>query len=106
MAEIQWRGNEFSCVNDMKKWTYPYTAYTGQYDMNFGEDSRSLAIYNQLLQLWSKYLPKLLLAKSEEEFDIILEKYCAERENKGYEEFCRSAERVFQSNKERLGIEE
>ncbi|OUN24982.1 extracellular solute-binding protein [Blautia sp. An81] len=106
VAEIQWRGNEFSCVNDMKKWTYPYTAYTGQYDMNFGEDSRSLAIYNQLLQLWSKYLPKLLLAKSEEEFDIILEKYCAERENKGYEEFCRSAERVFQSNKERLGIEE
>lgn len=106
MAEISWTDNEFSCVNDMREWTYPYTAYTGQYDMNFDEDSRSLAIYNQLLYLWSKTLPRLLLAESDAEFDSIVEQYCKEREAEGYQEFCQAATRVFQTNKERLGIEE
>ena len=93
-------------MNDMREWTYPYTAYTGQYDMNFDEDSRSLAIYNQLLYLRSKTLPRLLLAESDAEFDSIVEQYCKEREAEGYQEFCQAATRVFQTNKERLGIEE
>jgi putative aldouronate transport system substrate-binding protein len=106
VADATWKDNNFSCISEMEEWTYPYTVYTGQYDMNFEDDTRSMAIYNRLLRIWSDTLPRLLMAESEEAFDLILQEYIREREANGYEEFCQVATEIFQKNKERIGIEE
>lgn len=106
VADATWKDNNFSCISEMEEWTYPYTVYTGQYDMNFEDDTRSMAIYNRLLRIWSDTLPRLLMAESEEAFDLILQEYIRERVANGYEEFCQAATEIFQKNKERIGIEE
>lgn len=106
ITDTKWKDNQFSLIDDMQKWTRPYTAYTGQYDMNFEEDSESALLHSRLQNIWSETLPKLLLAKNEEAFDSIIDEYCRRRTENGYEEFCRKAEEIFRENKERLGIQE
>lgn len=106
ITETKWKDNNFFCIDAMQQWTRPYLAYTGQYDMNFEEDTRSAAIYSRLQKIWSETLPRLLLAESDQEFDRILQEYQEIREENGYGEFCRTADKIIQKNKERLGIQE
>ena len=42
ITETKWKDNNFFCIDAMQQWTRPYLAYTGQYDMNFEEDTEVL----------------------------------------------------------------
>lgn len=105
VSQLQWQVPAIACFQQLRDWTKPYAAYTGQYDLNFTEP-KMVALYDRMQYLWGETLPKLLLADSEEEFDAILEAYVEEREAEGYEEFKDAATELFKANKEKMGIEE
>ena len=104
VMQLDWDFNPEDAIGQMKEWTYPYTAYTGQYDLNFinSEEGKNLKIRKE--KIWGETLPKLLLAASDEEFDQILEKCREKWEKAGYETFCKLATEEIQNNKIRLGM--
>jgi putative aldouronate transport system substrate-binding protein len=92
-------------MKQLEEWTYPYVAYTGQYDSSIQEDSNLGRIYSNCRELWGAYLPQLLLADSDEEFDELVDAYVTERDNMGWEILMDEMTRQMNQNKERLHIE-
>ena len=105
VSQLSWSMPTLSCFAQLREWTRPYVAYTGQYDLSF-KDEDMASLYDRMQYLWGETLPRLLLASSEEEFDRILETYVEEREADGYDAFKAAATQLFEQNKEKLGIEE
>jgi len=103
--QLQW---EYENVEDptlqLRQYTLPYVTYTGQYDLDFSEDEENARRYDVLKKLWGQTLKSLLLAENDEEFDRVLFNYQKEREENGYKELVKAAERKYQDNKEKLGI--
>lgn len=97
---------EADYIRQLYEWTNPYAAYTGQYELDFGDDMEMSAIYHKLNQIWSDALIDLLLAPSEEAFDLRVEQYKEERNKIGYHDFEEAATELIQKNKEKLGIKE
>ena len=93
-------------MRQLKEWTLPYVAYTGQYDLDFGEDTAAAKLYINMKHLWGDTLPKLLLAKSEAEFDAVLQDYIVKRNQAGYADFQSIATEKIRMNKEKLGIDQ
>ena len=54
--------------------------------------------------LWGETLPKLILAKSDTEFDQLLNDYLAKRVELGYDKVVAARNELYQMNKARLGI--
>lgn len=105
VMQLKWQYDTPEYITQMQRWTYPYVAYTAQYDLNFDEDARGKNLHTIQQTIWGRTLPRLLLAKSEEEFDTILQEYMQERDVAGYQEYCELATEQFQRDKQRLGLE-
>lgn len=103
---LKWVNTEPECMRQLKEWTLPYVAYTGQYDLDFGEDTAAAKLYINMKHLWGDTLPKLLLAKSEAEFDAVLQDYIVKRNQAGYADFQSIATEKIRMNKEKLGIDQ
>lgn len=93
-------------MEQMESWAKPYSYYLGQYELNFGEDKEMANIYKKQQSIWGDTLPRLLLAKSEEQFDYVLNEYKKEQMENRYDEFAEAAHALFESNKEKMGISE
>lgn len=91
-------------LGQMQEWTYPYTVYTGQYDVTLTADSDESVADLKIKNLWSEVLPKLLLAKSEEEFDTLLENFKAQRESLGYNLVVEASTAIIDKNMQKLGL--
>lgn len=103
---LQWEYNEGDVIRQMKDYTKPYIAYTGQYDLEFAGDAAHKKLKGSMDKLWGDTLKALLLAESEEAFDRILEDYIEAREEAGYDEFVCAADREYVKNKEKLGLDD
>ena len=90
----------------LEEWTVPYTHYLGQYEITYAPDSEFAAADQKIKLLWGKTLPELLLADTEEEFDIIFDKYISERNAMGYERLIDESTVMMNSAKEKLGFGE
>ena len=55
-------------------------------------------------KLWSETLQNLLLSRSEEEFDEILDKFIADRNAMGFKQLQEKRYKYVESAKEKLGI--
>lgn len=106
VSPLKWVNTEPECMRQLKEWTLPYVAYTGQYDLDFGEDTAAAKLYINMKHLWGDTLPKLLLAKSEAEFDAVLQDYIVKRNQAGYADFQSIATEKIRMNKEKLGIDQ
>ncbi|MBQ2533471.1 MAG: extracellular solute-binding protein, partial [Lachnospiraceae bacterium] len=104
-SQAQWKPESVEPMKQLEEWTYPYVAYTGQYDSSIQEDSNLGRIYSNCRELWGAYLPQLLLADSDEEFDALVDAYVTERDNMGWEILMDEMTRQMNQNKERLHIE-
>ena len=104
-SQAQWKPESVEPMKQLEEWTYPYVAYTGQYDSSIQEDSNLGRIYSNCRELWGTYLPQLLLADSDEEFDALIDAYVTERDNMGWEILMDEMTRQMNQNKERLHIE-
>ena len=100
----QWRFEEDPALIQMETWTYPYTVYTGQYDTVYTPGSELAAIDEALDALHGNYLPQLLLAPTEADFDALWAQYCAQRAQNGIDTLLEENTRQMIAAKQKLGL--
>lgn len=103
--QLHWTPRPIEPMRQLEEWTYPYAAYTGEYDNLILENTEEGIAYNKIQELWGEILPQLLLADTEEAFDELLAQYVAERDQLGYEQVREAQKRQIEENKQILGIE-
>lgn len=102
--QLAWEYNPDDSIRQMKEWTWPYTAYTGQYDLGFEDSEEGRTLYSKVQRIWGSTLPRLLLADSDEEFDRLIGECVQAGEEAGYERFAQLATEEFKSNKAKFGM--
>lgn len=105
VMQMQWMPELEEPLKQLAEWTYPYTAYRGQYEVMMLESSEVGETYAKVKKHWSNTIKQLILAESDEAFDEILEKYQVEREKLNYQELLKKETRQIKVNKEKLGID-
>ncbi len=103
--QADWKPEAVEPMKQLEEWTYPYVAYTGQYDASIQENSNLGRIYASCRELWGDVLPQLLLADSDEEFDEIVSDYIRQRDSLGWDILMDEMTRQISHNKQKLGIE-
>lgn len=103
--QLDWRSVPEEPMGQLERWTYPYTHYLGQYEINFNMNTEAGKADDSIKKLWSQTLPKLLLAESEEEFDRLMDNFVEERETLGFDLVKEESERQVREAKEKLGME-
>ncbi|MNJ36299.1 hypothetical protein D3C77_310820 [compost metagenome] len=87
----------------MEDWTRGKTVSLSQYDQIDPVGNSDEGIMNtKILQEWGKVLPKLLLAKSDEEFDKIWEAYLKKRDELGFAKVQEYKQQKFEENVKKL----
>lgn len=105
VMQLNWRSETEEPMGQLEQWTYQYTHYLGQYEVNFETNTEAGNADVNIKKLWSQVLPKLLLAESDAEFDDLLKEFVEMRENLGYDVLMQESERQVKEAKERLGME-
>ena len=105
VMQLDWMPEKQYPLNQMEEWTYPYSRYLGEYEVTKQDDSEMSRINSRIDKLWGKTLPRLLLAKSDEEFDQLFETFVEEREILGYSQLVKEHQKTMEENKKRLGME-
>lgn len=102
--QLQWRQPPGEAVRQIMEWSCPYVVYNGQYDAFLPKGSREAYEDTKIEFLWSRTLPRLLLAESEEEFDEIFAVFLKEREAYGFQEVQAAKTALMKQAKEKMGI--
>ena len=105
MLQSDWMPEKPYPLNQLEAWTYPYTKYTGEYDLFLQDNSPAAQANTRIDTLWGNTLPRLLLAKSDQEFDEMIAQYKKEREDLGYKQVMDAKQKMMEDNKKRLGID-
>lgn len=103
--QLAWRQPLTEPNGQPEEWTYPYSHYLAQYEISFDRNTDVGDADVKCKALWSKTLPALLLAPTEEDFDRILQDYVEEREDLGYSLVLEESTRQMENTKQRLGLE-
>lgn len=104
VMQLDWRSRPGPPMGQLEEWTYPYTHYLGQYEIDLNTDTEAGNADVKIKKLWSRTLPGLLLAENEEEFDSLLEQFVKQRDELGYELVADAKYRRMQETKRKLGI--
>jgi len=94
-----------SPLKQLKEWTYPYTVYNGQYTITFESGSELYELKNNAEKEWGELLPKLLLAKTEKEFDDLYNSYITQRYEEGYQKVIDGLTVEMEKNIKKLGLD-
>lgn len=105
VMQLKWEQEKKGPTAQLEKWTYPYATYTGVYDVILPADTEDSYSYARIEKLWSETLQNLLLAKSDEEFDSVLEKFIADRNALGFNLLQEKRYQYVESAKEKLGLD-
>ena len=105
VMQLDWMPEKQYPLNQMEEWTYPYTRYLGEYEVTKQDDSEMSRINSRIDKLWGKTLPRLILAKSDEEFDQLFGTFVEERGTLGYSQLVKEHQKTMEENKKRLGME-
>lgn len=105
ILQLKWKQELTEPMKQIAEWSYPYVVYNGQYDSFLPLGSESAYKNEKIVALWSKTLPQLLLAESEEDFDEIFESFLKKREEYGFEAVQAEKTELLKQAKEKLGIE-
>lgn len=102
--QTKWKQEASPAVKQLEEWGRQYAAYNGHADVVLPPDSKEAIADDKMISLWSKTLPRLLLAPSEEEFDAVLQAFVDEREALGFAEVTRIKNAYMKEAKEKLGM--
>lgn len=103
--QLKWRQPLTEPNGQLEEWTFPYSHYLAQYEISFDRNTEAGDADVKVKELWSRTLPALLLAPTEEEFDRILEEFVQKREELGYSLVLEESTRQMHEIKQRLGLE-
>lgn len=103
---LQWLEPTQEPLAQMEQWTYPYAFCASAYgDVNPAVGTEEEIIKIKTDALVGETLPKLLLAKSDAEFDEIYNKFIADRDALGFQKLMDYSTVRMQENKAKLGAE-
>ena len=105
VMQLQWAQEYDDPAKQLEEWTYPYTHYLGQYEIDFDVNSEAGNIDSNIKKLWGETLPRLLLAPSEEEFDKIFDDFISKRDELGFEVYMEECTKYINEAKKKVGIE-
>ena len=103
--QLQWSEGPQEPLKQLEEWTYPYTTFLSQYEgltPAVGTEEEVIAL--KVDRLWGETLPKLLLAKTDAEFDELFNKYVTERDALGYSKLVELQQQILDKNKAKLGL--
>lgn len=103
--QLEWRQPLMAPNGQLEEWTYPYSHYLGQYEFSFDRGTEAGEADMKVKELWSRVLPKLLLAPTEEAFDSLFADFLAKRDALGYDLVLEESSRQMRELKERLHID-
>lgn len=104
-TQLQWASKPEPPLGQMETWTYPYVINTAEYSFSLAIDSEESIIDMKVKNLFGSTLPKLLLAKTDAEFDKLFDEYTKKKKELGYDKVLAEKTRQLKINKEKLGIE-
>lgn len=105
VMQLQWKQKAAEPLVQPEEWTFPYIIYNGQYDSILPTESEEAYADVKITTLWSETLPKLLLADSEEAFDIIFNDFLRKRDSYGYDDVMDMKTELMKQTKKEMGIE-
>lgn len=100
---LQWQPPSVEPFKQMEDWTKGKTKSFSQYDnINPTGNSEEGVASNKIAQTWGKTLPKLLLSKSDEEFDKIWNDFLDKRNKAGFDKVEAFKQTKFEDNVKKL----
>lgn len=105
IMQLQWKQPASEPVKQLEDWTCQYVAYNAQYDCSPMMKSERYYEDVDITALWSRTLPALLLAPTEDAFNDLIAGYILQRDELGYEEVMEEKTRLMQESKKKLGME-
>jgi putative aldouronate transport system substrate-binding protein len=103
--QVQWSVPTAEPLKQIEDWTLPYTIYDGAYIITLSPGTEEFDNYTKVSMRWGSTLPKLLMAKSDEEFDNLLNEFIKYRNENGHNEIENILNEKFNINKQKLGME-
>lgn len=104
VLQLQWKQELTEPLKQIMEWSYPYAVYNGQYDSFLPNGSEEAYEDGKIEALWSKTLPELLMAESEERFDEIYAQFLKTRDEYGFAHVQAAKTTLMKEAKEKLGI--
>lgn len=104
VLQLKWKQELPEALRQIMEWSYPYVVYNGQYDSFLPYGSKEAYADSKITALWSRTLPQLLLAESDERFDEIFAQFLEKRQAYGFEEVQAAKTELMKQAKEKLGI--
>lgn len=105
VIQLKWRQEPAEPMKQILEWSYAYAVYNGQYDSFLPLGAKETYADTKITTLWSKTLPRLLLAESEEQFDEIFADFLKKRDEYGFVQVQAAKTELMKQAKEKLGIE-
>lgn len=100
---LKWQPPTAEPFKQMEDWTKGKTVSFAAFDgINPTGDSEEGIAANRIAQEWGKTLPRLLLAKSDEEFDKIFNEFLKKRKEYGYDKVLQYQQKKYEENKKKL----
>ncbi|MBZ4663878.1 MAG: transporter substrate-binding protein [Caloramator sp.] len=100
---LQWAPPTAEPMKQLEDWTKGKTVSYAVFDgINPTGDSDEGIAANKIAMEWGKTLPKLLLAKSDEEFDKLFNEFLEKRKQYGYDKVLKYQEQKYQENKNKI----
>ncbi|WP_426446908.1 extracellular solute-binding protein [Paenibacillus sp. S-38] len=100
---LQWTPPAVEPFKQLEDWTKGKTKSFSQFDqINPTGTSEEGIAQNKIAQTFSKALPKLLLAKSDAEFDQLFEKFLKDRQSAGYDKVKAYQQKKYDENVKKL----
>lgn len=101
---LQWAPPTAEPMKNLEDWTKGKTVSYAVYDgINPTGDTEEAIAANKISVEWGKTLPKLLLAKSDEEFDKVFNEFLEKRKQYGYDKVLQYQQQKFEVNKKKIG---
>ncbi len=110
MQDAKWSVEKAQPLKQTHDWTIPYAAYQATYTGCNAEDDAGDAgttefdNMNKIKAKWGTTLPKLIMAKSDEEFDNYFKEFTDYRDKNGYDAIMQIKNAKLQTNKSKLGL--
>ncbi|WP_312369758.1 extracellular solute-binding protein [Lachnoclostridium sp.] len=101
---LKWAVETPEPLGQMERWTYPYVISVSQYDVSLAADSDEFDIQSKVDNEWGVVLPRLLLAKTEAEFDTIWDAFIQKRKDFGIDTVLATKTEMMKEAKMKLGI--
>lgn len=102
---LKWNPPTAEPAKQMEDWTKGKTHNYSEFDnINPPNDSNEGVASTKISTLWGTALPKLLMAKSDQEFDKIFNDYISKRDQAGFNKVTSYQQKQYEENKKKLGI--